>query len=236
MALYGADILVATRGSGIIRFDANLQQVAQYPIDPLDLHGISVDIHGRVFVVETLHNRIGIYEIDPFRRVDEICISESLTDENHVNDVQAIGNSLFVSMFTLSGAWRQKHLANQWDGCIVEYDIIERLPVRTLHRNLRMPHSILYADDSIYYCESHALTVYRAGRTLCKFSGFTRGLARFDQYLLVGQSRMRAHWKPNRRTHASLDAGVHILNLENLLSRFIPLPTAQVYDILVMTP
>jgi hypothetical protein len=52
-------------------------------------------------------------------------------------------------------------------------------------------------------------------------------------YYFIGQSRMR-HWGTHHEPNLSLDSGIHVLDPVERTTRFITLPSAQVYDIAIV--
>ena len=70
---------------------------------------------------------------------------------------------------------------------------------------------------------------------LCQFNGYTRGLAKWNEYFYIGQSKARrlSTFRENF-TNMSMDTGVHIWNSVIKTSRFINIPAEQVFDILLL--
>lgn len=233
MIRYGSGYLVATRLNGLIELDAEFHVIGRHPAPAFNLHGMRSHDDGRVLIAETGRNRIGILSPNRFERIGEVCISEGDADLNHVNDFAICGERLIVSMFALEGEWRQNLEADRWTGAIVEYDLVSGRREKVLYSGLHMPHTILLSEDSILFCESDEFRVRCEGSVLCQFNGYTRGLERYGPYLIVGQSRVKSFEKRRQSSmHVSLDAGIHIVDLETLLTRFVPIPTTQIYDIL----
>lgn len=225
--------LGASRNDGIYHFDANLNIVDRHPIPYVDLHGLEIGPDGLLYAVETAHNRIGVYRMDPFERIDEITVSPAPNDHNHVNDIQIRDGRLLVSMFAYHGSWRTNWDNNRFDGAVVEFDLAAKASKRLLAGSLRMPHTVRLFGDDLCFCESFNLNVVKNGEILAQFSGYTRGLAYDGRCYFIGQSRMR-HWGKHLEPHLSVDAGIHILDSQNRVSRFVPLPSKQVYDIVIV--
>jgi len=230
---YRGGFLAASRNDGIYHFDSNLEIVGRFPLSYVDLHGLRIGPSDRLYAVETAHNRIGVYTLEPFERVDEIAVSPVPNDHNHVNDLHIDGNRLFVSMFSYHGSWRTNWDNNTFDGAIVEFDLTTKKPKRLLAGELRMPHTVQMFDGKLCFCESFNLNVVRAGELLAQLTGYTRGLAYDGRCYYIGQSRMR-HWGKHKETNLSVDGGIHILDSKNRVSRYIPLPAKQVYDIQIV--
>ena len=88
---------------------------------------------------------IGIYCLKSGRCNQEIYISKKAhgnkQDNHHINDLCIFGNSLFVSMFSISGNWTNEC----YDGGVVEIDLAssaENIEFTSVIQNLWMPHSV----------------------------------------------------------------------------------------------
>jgi hypothetical protein len=233
MTKYNGGYLVASRDRGMFLLDSELHVVKNYPLEGLDLHGVACGPNGLVYIVETKHNRIGIYKMDPFERVDEIVISPDLDDRNHVNDLCFRDGKLLVSMFSAKEYWRENLKNMVFDGAVIEFDINEKKSIRTIASGLQMPHTLKLVGGELCYCESFGLSIVQSGVKIAIYSGYTRGLEFDDRFFYVGQSRLR-HRSQHRELTLSNDAGVHILAPHEHISRFIQLPTSDVYGILVI--
>ncbi|UUZ90807.1 TIGR03032 family protein [Paenibacillus sp. P25] len=230
---YNNGYFLATNSHGILNLDKDFNIVAQHEVPYLDVHGLKMDSNSLLYLAESTHNTIGIYQPEPFKRVDEIKISEHDFDYNHINDLWIEGNRLFVSMFSYHDAWRE--LDGVYDGVILEYNLEEKALVNILQKNLMFPHSVTIFNESLHYCDSLNLNLKKDNEVLAQFSGFTRGLA-FDGWnYYVGQSTMR---HVNRvlvnHKNVSIDHGIHIFNPYRSTNRFLPLPAKQIYEILII--
>lgn len=228
-------ILAGSLNDGWFKFDHDLNIIQRYPLPYHDQHGMEIGLDGTVYAVETARNRIGFYHLDPFERFDEIVISFEDYDHNHVNDIKLDGDRMLVSMFSAHGAWRTNWKNNAWDGAIVEYDLQSKKLRRLIAGALRMPHTVRIFNDRLHFCESFNLNVTVDSEILAQFTGYTRGLAFDGRFYYIGQSRMR-HWGKHKEPNLSADAGVHVMDTTNRLTRFIPVPTKQVYDIVIVGP
>ena len=233
IAKYGHGYIAASRDSGIFVLDENLAVVKNHPMAPLDLHGVACGPDDLVYLVETRHNRVGIYAMEPFERVGEIVVSPDATDRNHLNDICFRDGRLLLSMFSTQEFWRKNVEAKVFDGAIIEYDTEEKKPLRQIASGLKMPHTLKLVDGELCYCESFGLSVVRSEVRIAQFFGYTRGLDHDGRYFFVGQSGLR-HRERHPELTVSGDAGVHILAQQEHLSRFVPLPTPDVYGILVL--
>lgn len=234
IARYGDGYLVASRDRGIFLLDEGLDIKNNWKLPGLDLHGIACGPDGLVYIVETRHNRIGIFTIEPFKRVDEIVVSPDEDDRNHINDLSFHDDKLMLSMFSTKEYWRKNMEAGVFDGAIAEFDFRKKELLGYVARGLQMPHTLMYIGDELCYCESFALTAKRSGRAIAKYSGYTRGLAYDGRFFYVGQSRFR-----HRRRHSELtlssDGGLHLLDPKEGLARFVQLPASDFYAIEILS-
>jgi hypothetical protein len=196
-----------------------------------DYHGARV-IGNLAYVVETGYNAIGIYNIENLEIIGKIRFSQLNYDVNHVNDIYIEDDSLFVSMFSLKEPWRNK---DGLDGVILEYSLKEDKVIKIHYRQLSQPHSVLYYKGDLFYCNSREFEVKQEGKLLFKAQSFTRGLAVTDQFLFVGQSLSRnMNTKQfNEAVKNNIKCGIHIIDRFSQENLFIPLPSVEVYGILL---
>ncbi|MBU6277344.1 MAG: DUF4915 domain-containing protein [Planctomycetes bacterium] len=200
----------------------------------LNLHGVAVDPEqGRVYVNETALDRIGIYDLTTLERCGEIVPppdGNGSCDMRHVNDVAVHDGALWVTMFSHQGVWRDR----SWrDGVVMRLPLDGDGPARIVHRHLRQPHSLLFADGKLLTCNSLECEVLEDGEPLFAVQGYTRGLACVHGILIVGQSRIRRLDRfPARLRALSLDCGLHLWDRNSRATRFVPLPAEAVFAIL----
>lgn len=199
----------------------------------LNLHGVAVDREsGRVFVSETALDRVGIYDLNTLERHGEILPPPDGVggvDLRHINDVAIHDQSLWLSMFSHAGVWRDR---NWRDGAVMRLPLDGDGPARIVHSGLRQPHSLLFADGKLLTCNSLECEVLEDGEPLVGFGGYTRGLAATNGVLIVGQSRIRRLTRfPASLRALSLDCGLHLWDRESRATRFVPLPAEAVFAI-----
>lgn len=141
---------------------------------------------------------------------------------HHCNDNLAIGNSLFVSMFSSTGNW--KH--DKFDGCIAEFNIDTGQREVDIETGLYMPHNVKYFDGSIHVLDSLPGHLRFNNMSIQgTFPGFTRGLDYKDGLYYIGQSKNRNYSKVmGISNNISIDCGVVVFNPELKASRFIQFP------------
>jgi len=201
--------------------DSDYRIVEKRLLDSMyDLHGLA--INGELaFVVETCHNRIGIYEVSTLSRIEEIAVSTDNHDLHHVNDVFIHNDSLYVSMF-------HSHISMQ-SGSILEYSLEDGRFKGICAYGLYHPHSPLYYQGHLYYCESPNSQVKKEGQIVYQGKGYTRGLTISDGKMYVGQSKSR-----NSSSQNNWVCGIDIYDLKCSRSRFIEIPAEEVYAILAV--
>lgn len=241
ISIHGANYIIATGYEGILVLDRKFQLVTKSEALPLDIHGITKLNDDILLVVETGSNSIGCYSIKTFRRIGEIRINQTKKDENHLNDIWMEGKLLYLSMFTPSGDWHKDLQIKA--GCIAAFDLTKFNPYTSTNvspanhlvkKGLYMPHSVLISKGKLMYCNSMSFEVVTADKNI-PFQGFTRGLAVGDDFIFVGQSRMRHFSRiSDHYMNCMIETGVYIYKQSKRISRFIPLPVGQVYQILLM--
>ncbi|MEM6299783.1 MAG: DUF4915 domain-containing protein, partial [Bacteroidota bacterium] len=141
---------------------------------------------------------------------------------HHCNDVLALGNSLYVSMFSSTGNWKN----DSFDGCMAEFDLEteERLP--DVYQGLYMPHNVKYFDGSLHILDSLPGHLrFNNFAVQGTFPAFTRGLDYKNGLYYVGQSKNRNYSKVmGLSNNISIDCGVILFNPELHVSRFIQFP------------
>jgi hypothetical protein len=153
-----------------------------------DLHSLA--LRGReLFVVSTGTDEVVCLSLQPPRIVSQCVLWRPLgsverSDANHLNGLCFFRDELHVSGFG-------KRSGNQWataaEGFILNLD--RSVTVAT---GIHHPHSLLPLDDGIAYCESGRMTVHLpAHPPVHGLPGYTRGLCRSGEHLLVASSTRR---------------------------------------------
>jgi hypothetical protein len=141
---------------------------------------------------------------------------------HHINDCYAFGTSIYVSMFSVTGNWKQEI----FDGGVVEIDLDSGQRVGNPVRNLWMPHNITMMQGEFVVLDSLRGTVLGNNmQEMGKFPGFTRGFAYDGSYLYIGQSRNRNFSRQlGISNNISIDSGIVIFDERTKVSRTIQLP------------
>jgi len=227
---YGKYFLVVSNSEGIFILDDKLKIIKQKTSHKgLDYHGAAIK-NDMAFIVETGTNSIGVYDLrKDLLKIDEIRFSPNkITDVCHVNDLFIVDDSLFVSMFSYPN-----HSAD--GGVIIEYSLKDRKIINFIYEKLSQPHSVLFHNNHLYYCNSVKFTVHQNDKEIFKSLGYTRGLAIHKQTMFIGQSESR-HLDKLLQDHTNIlfECGIYVHNLTTKLSSFISLPSSEVYGILII--
>jgi hypothetical protein len=237
---YNENYVALDTNRGIIEFDKdfNILRQTQMPIGSR-AHGIDFSEEKQLFFVNCSYLDTVLFLNTNFEIVDEINISDKQKKygkpAHHSNDCCVWGDSLFVSMFSLTGNWK----LDVFDGGILEFDIVTKKKVGPVVTDLWMPHNVKIIDGSFTLLDSlkgHLLTnnVQISG----KFPAFTRGLDFDGQYYYIGQSRNRNYSKNiGLSNNISIDAGVIIFDDITKVSRFLQLPPklSEIHSIILMS-
>lgn len=220
---------------GLIRLDSDFNIIQKKQLAPdLDLHGLCIGGKGELlFVCETQMDRIGVYDSSTFAEISKITPftgKVAKKDRHHINDIIWRNGRVFASMFSLKGGWR----AGIYDeGAIVSIDIQNGRVDNVLLSNLKQPHSFFFRENDLYFCNSMDCQVCKGDEPILQFNGYTRGLARHNEFLYVGQSENRKlELYQHRFSHVAMDCGLHIWDSMNKTSRFLPLAAQGVVDII----
>jgi hypothetical protein len=244
IARHGDRWIVATDDNQLLVLDDNFSLIAKAKHPRLDYHGIALYGDRYVLVAETAINAIGCYALDTLERVGEIRLNPEYKDVHHLNDVWLEDRTLYVSMFSPYGKWFLDPLNKT--GAIISIDLQDFLPdqrmdvdpaQRVVVGSLHMPHTVMIRQKKLAYCDSMSFAVSPGSSADIQLAGFTRGLAFSRDAIFIGQSRMRHVLRiPHQFSNCGLDGGVYVYLPELRISRFIPLPAQQVYQIVALDP
>lgn len=153
---------------------------------------------------------------------------------HHCNDNLALGDSLYVSMFSSTGNWKK----DVFDGCIAEFDIETGERLRDIYTGLYMPHNVKFFDGSLHILDSLPGHLRFNNMSIQgTFPAFTRGLDYKAGLYYIGQSKNRNYSKVmGLSNNISIDCGVVVFNPDIKASRFIQFPHAigEIHSIVVL--
>lgn len=189
-------------------------------------HGISYNESNNKFYITCSYLDAILEVSDNFELERQFNLSEKIgiTNEpmHHTNDNLAMGNSIYVSMFSSTGNWKN----DVFDGCIAEFDISSGKRLNDIYTGLYMPHNIKYFDGSLHILDS--LPGHLRFNNLSiqgTFPAFTRGLDYKNGLYFIGQSKNRNYSKVlGISNNISIDCGVVVFNPILKASRFLQFP------------
>ena len=224
---YGKNYISVDTERGIFEFDKDYNIIREKNLPKsMRAHGIDYsEKHEKFFIVGSYLDGVILLDKE-FNILDQINISykreRTGKPHHHCNDCLVIEDSLYVSMFSMTGNWKR----DIYDGAVLEYDIVTKELVGPVIQNLWMPHNIKFIDGSLHVLDSlpGQLKTNNA-KVVGEFPAFTRGLAHDGVYYFIGQSRNRNYSKNiGISKNVSIDAGIIIFDSYTKASRFLQLP------------
>ncbi|MDX4039816.1 DUF4915 domain-containing protein [Aliarcobacter skirrowii] len=187
------------------------------------------------FVANSGDDTISVYDKNTLKLKNIIYISEKTKKEggglHHINDLIIVEDYLYVSCFSITGAWKKEIL----DGGIFEYNINELSEKpNTLMNHLWKPHSVEYYENKICYLDSMRGDFWIGNQKIVgKFNGFVRGLAFDGKYYFIGQSEdMYTSELFGIKDNIMINAGLYLYDIKTRVSRFYSFPDlSNIHDI-----
>jgi len=224
---------------GIFEFDRdyNIIRSKKFP-EGVRAHGVQYSYkHQLFYVVGSYYDGVLILD-NEFNIIDDIKLSfkkeRYKTPRHHCNDCLVVEDSLFVSMFSMTGNWQN----DVFDGGVIEYDIHTKEKIGSLAHNLWMPHNIQMINGSLHVLNSlQGQLLTNNLQVVGEFPAFTRGLDYDGQYYYIGQSRNRNYSKNiGLSKNISIDAGIIVFDIQTKASRFLQLPPkiSEIHSILLL--
>jgi len=224
--LHGTRLDVACQGRGIVQICTKTLEVNnEIPIPkPASIHGIR-RFGDHYYATDPESDSVLVLE-QSGKVVNRYSISDKFatmgSPQHHVNDLYILNNSIYVSMFSLSGNWKN----GIFDGGVVEVDMSTG-NIRAVVDSLKMPHNVMFREDGEFYIlDSLRGKILGYDRSdIGTLPGFTRGLAFSDNFIIVGESKNRNISKLERgEMLSSIDTRVTIVDPAIKASRSIPMP------------
>ncbi len=223
------------------------EPIAQLPVkDSHDLRWFD----GAFYLVASVGNQI--LKLDAgCRLVETFRLAESEDDTCHVNCLAWIDGTLHCTVFTLTpGDREEKRGTGIWhtDGKLLRLDFAGRSST-VVHEALWQPHSLVPRPDGLYLVESHRSTITRidlddgSSQVMRQYSGFLRGLAFSADEVVLGVCVMYARdrhrlrplpWFRQWGERLRPFAGLLVLDERLRVRRRVPMPLAEVYDIVAV--
>ena len=212
---------------GIFEFDSNYKIVRSKKLPSgVRAHGVQYSKkYKNFYVVGSYHDGVLILD-EEFNVIDDIKLSYKKerykTPRHHCNDCLVVNDSLFVSMFSMTGNYQN----DAFDGGVIEYDILTKEKVGPVVQNLWMPHNIQMINGSLHVLNSlQGQLLTNNFQVIGEFPAFTRGLDYDGVYYYIGQSRNRNYSKNiGVSKNISIDAGIIVFDDQTKASRFLQLP------------
>ena len=209
---------------GLIKFDSNFNIINSINLPKGSRpHGLCYSRLNNKYYVAASY-RDSIFEIsDNFEIEDEIFISKKFSHQgspvHHCNDICEREGSLFISMFSKSGNWKN----DVFDGCIMEFDIKDKDRNDTVVEDLWMPHNVCFIDGGLVVLDSlRGYLLKNNMRRSGHFHGFTRGLLYDGSLYYIGQSRNRNFSKYlGDSLNISIDTSIIIFDDKTKVSRTV---------------
>lgn len=222
----GDDILFVNGDIGLFRYSkGEVTQLASLP-EGARAHGVSYNEDNGCYYINC-SNRDSVIELNAeFEQTRELFFSEKFVQsgdaQHHTNDNVALGNSLYVSMFSSSGNWKK----DVFDGCVAEFDLVSGERRRDVVTGLYMPHNVRFIDGGLHVLDSLPGHLrYNNMSIQATFPAFTRGLDYRKGLYFIGQSKNRNYSRViGLSNNISIDCGVIVYNPELGVSRFLQFP------------
>jgi hypothetical protein len=224
---------------GIAEFDRDFKIIRSREL-PQNSRGHGVvysEERKQFFVVASYSDSILVLD-DDFKVVDTIKISNKFDlygqHCHHCNDIAIFGNSIYVSMFSITGNWRR----DVFDGVVMEYDIDTKEPIGPVVSDLWMPHSVMFIGENLLVLDSlRGQLKKNNAMAVGEFPGFTRGIAYDGQYFYIGQSRNRNYSKYlGTSKNISIDTSIIVFDEATKVSRSLQLPyqLSEIHSIVIV--
>jgi len=213
---------------GIIEFDKNYKILRKKDL-PLGSrgHGISYSENTKSFYVAASHSDCIIILNNDLKIINEIYLSEKFkrnkSPAHHCNDLIVSGDSLYVSMFSHTGNWKN----DIFDGVVLEIDLVTGNKIGPVISNLWMPHNVDIINGRLVVLDSlRGNFLMNNAEIAGTFPGFTRGLGYDGEFFYIGQSRNRNYSKNiGLSNNISLDTSIIVFDSETKVSRSLSLPS-----------
>jgi len=225
---------------GIFEFDKDYRIIRSKKLPSgVRAHGVQYSKkYKNFYVVGSYYDGVLILD-EGFNVIDNIKLSFKKerygAPKHHCNDCLIVDDSLFISMFSITGNWQN----DSFDGGIVEYDILTKEKIGPIVKNLWMPHNIQMIHGSMHVLNSlQGQLLTNNFQVIGEFPAFSRGLDYDGVFYYIGQSRNRNYSKNiGLSNNISIDAGIIIFDEHTKASRFLQLPPkiSEIHSILVIS-
>lgn len=230
----GDKYVVSVQAEGIVVLDKYFRRIKTVGLAGGSRpHGVAIT-HDAYYVVAS--NRDSLLRVD--KSSDEICeikfsskkdVRQSA--QHHANDVEIIDGFAYVSMFSVTGSWKN----GLFDGGLLEINLSDQCK-KPIPLPVKLPHSVRSIDQFLVVLNSFEGSVYSFG---CleeyRFNGFLRGLDYDSDFIYLAESRNRNSTPLKRASQpVSIDSKINIVCRKSHFSRSLSLPKqiSEVHSIL----
>lgn len=232
----GQEYYVAEQRKGICKVSKQFELLDVFGSEQGSLcHGIAFCPNRNIVCVgQSGLDKVSAYDAATRELVFTIELSDKIKrsgkSEHWVNDLCIRDDYLYISVFSLSGAY----LNGIYDGGILQVDLEDLSKRYVLVHDLWMPHTVRFFDAQICFLDSMNGYFFRTNRNIMgEFNGFMRGLAFDGEYYYVGQSETRYfEVLKGTKKHIAMSAGFYLFDDETKAAKFFPTPCIrQIHDL-----
>ena len=217
-------IIFVDTDKGILKYDKNFKFIKKINLKKgIRAHGLSFCKKTERYAIAcSYQDKVMIFN-KKFNLIKEFLISDKImktkVPQHHCNDCEISSDSIYVSMFSLTGNWKK----DVFDGGIAEFDIRTGTKIGNLKNDLWMPHNVKIINGSIHVLDSlRGHLLFDNLSIQGDFPAFTRGLDFKNGLYFIGQSRNRNFSKNiGISNNISVDTGIVIFDPITKISRFI---------------
>lgn len=234
-----SSIVFIDTDEGILKYDKNFKFVRKITIKKgIRAHGISFcKTTQRYAIACSYQDKVMILNKD-FKLINEFFISEKIKKmkipQHHCNDCEISKDSVYVSMFSLTGNWKK----DVFDGGIAEFNIKTRKKIGDLKNDLWMPHNVKIINGTMHVLDSlRGNLLFDNLLTQGNFPAFSRGLDFKNGLYFIGQSRNRNFSKNvGVSKNISVDTGIVAFDPTTKISRFMNISNkiSEIHSILAL--
>lgn len=198
-------------------------------------HGLAYD-KDNIWTV--CSNRDSIVGINPNGKIfKEISISDKFklagTAQHHMNDLEIIDGNAFISMFSLSGEWKN----GVFDGGVMRVSLDDESK-ENIVTGLSLPHSVRKLDRTFVVMDSFNGKLFSFNKEPeYTFNGFLRGFDFDNSYFYFGESRNRnSTGLMPPKFPVSVDTNIQIVDRKYGYSKAIAFPPSlsEIHSILAI--
>lgn len=236
---FGEHFIVIDDELGLLELDRDYRMVRAGELPKgVRAHGVSHSPASGCFYV-TCSYADKVLELDAdFRPLREFALSHKHARDgephHHCNDCLVVGDSLYVSMFSVTGNWKR----NVFDGAVLEFDLVTGEKLGPVIGDLWMPHNVALIDGSLTVLDSlRGRLLKNNAQCIGEFPGFARGLAHDGAHFYVGQSRNRNYSSfIGLSKNIAIDTAIIVFDEYTKVSRSLQLPSrlSEIHSILVL--